>query len=134
VAVAVAQPLSIAFDKAAMPRPGLGSTCGIRTPDRNSCRALSGFETLVPRVRVMFEHSCFLSADAFGSPHPYTANAKRTISPFRVTVHARPFGPSIRSTTTCSVGRGIGSACSMSALAVISDFGLGRLGATRLKT
>ena len=61
-------------------------------------------------------------------------DAKRTINAFSVAVHDRPVGPSIRSTTTCSVERGIGSACATSAVVVLSDPRSLRLGATRLKT
>ena len=61
-------------------------------------------------------------------------DAKRTINAFNVTAYGRPVGPSIRSTTTCSVERGIGSACATSAVVILSDPGLLRLGATRLKT
>ena len=73
-----------------------------------------------------------MSAARSGSPIR-RRDAKRTINAFSVTVHGRPVGPSIRSTTTCSVGRGIGSACATSAVVVLSDSGLLRLGATRLK-
>jgi hypothetical protein len=50
-------------------------------------------------------------------------------------VHGRPLGPSIRSTNTCSVGRGTGSARAISSeVTALSGSAVLLLGARRLKT